>query len=299
MEKLNGTGVALVTPMHQDGTIDLTSLEKLIDYVIEGQVDYLVVLGTTAESPVLSWEEKMTVLDHTINYTQRRVPIVLGLGGNNTTEILQKLPEVDTMELAAILSVSPYYNKPSQEGILLHYQAIAKYSKLPIILYNVPGRTGSNIDAATTLQLADHENIVGLKDATADMNQMATIAKSKPDDFSLLSGEDSLALPAMAVGAEGVISVIANFLPKEFAAMIRSANAGDFTHARKIHHQLLTSMDLTRSEGNPASVKTAVSTLGLMGKTVRLPLAQGSEELSRKFRAELEVLNKEEQSVIR
>lgn len=296
MQELNGTGVALVTPMQQDGTVDLMALEKLIDYVLDGQVDYLVVMGTTAESPVLSWEEKLSVLNHAISYTKRRVPIVLGLGGNNTTEILQKLPEVDTKELAAILSVSPYYNKPSQEGLLFHYQAIAKHSKLPIVLYNVPGRTGSNIDAVTSLQLAEHENIVGLKDATADMNQIATIAKGKPDGFSLLSGEDSLVLPAMAVGAEGVISVIANFLPREFSEMVRSANAGDFAHARKIHHQLLTSMDLTRSEGNPTSIKTALSTLGLMGKTVRLPLTEGSEELGRKFRTELESLNKNKSS---
>ncbi|MDW3190792.1 MAG: 4-hydroxy-tetrahydrodipicolinate synthase [Cytophagales bacterium] len=294
MQELNGTGVALVTPLHQDRTIDLTGLEKLIDYVLDGQVEYLVVMGTTAESPVLTWEEKMTVLNHAISYTKRRVPIVLGLGGNNTTEILQKLPEVDTKELTAILSVSPYYNKPSQEGLLYHYQAIAKQSKLPIVLYNVPGRTGSNIDAATSLQLADHENIVGLKDATADMNQIATIAKAKPDDFSLLSGEDSLVLPAMSLGAEGVISVIANFLPKEFSTMVRLANSGDYTQARKIHHQLLTAMELTGSEGNPTSIKTGLNTLGLMGKTVRLPLTEGSEELSRKYRAELESLNKGE-----
>lgn len=292
MQELNGTGVALVTPMQQNGSIDLTGLEKLIDYVLNGQVDYLVVMGTTAESPVLSWEEKMTLLDHSLRYVNRRVPVVLGLGGNNTTEILQKLPEVDSRDLAAILSVSPYYNRPSQEGLLYHYQAIAKQSKLPIVLYNVPGRTGSNIDANTTLKLAETEKIVGLKDATADMNQIATIAKSKPDDFSLLSGEDSLALPAMSLGAEGVISVIANFLPREFSEMVRLANAGDFTQARKIHHNLLCSMDLARSEGNPTSIKTALSTLGLMGKTVRLPLREGSEELGRKFRAALEDLQR-------
>ncbi len=292
MQELNGTGVALVTPMQQDGSIDLAGLEKLIDYVLEGQVEYLVVMGTTAESPVLSWDEKMTVLNHSLRYVNRRVPVVLGLGGNNTTEILQKLPEVDTKDLTAILSVSPYYNRPSQEGLLYHYQAIAKHSKLPIVLYNVPGRTGSNIDAETTLKLAETEKIVGVKDATADMNQIATIARSKPDDFSLLSGEDSLALPAMSLGAEGVISVIANFLPNEFSSMIRFANSGDFTQARKIHLDLLLCMDLARSEGNPASIKTALSTLGLMGKTVRLPLTEGSEELGTKFRAALEEINR-------
>lgn len=293
MQELNGTGVALVTPMQEDGSIDLKGLEKLIDYVLEGQVDYLVVMGTTAESPVLSWEEKMSVLDHSLHYVNRRVPIVLGLGGNNTTEILQKLPEVDRKDLTAILSVSPYYNRPAQEGILYHYQAIAKHSQLPIVLYNVPGRTGSNIDANTTLKLAKEEKIVGMKDATADMNQIATIAKSKPDNFSLLSGEDSLALPAMSLGAEGVISVIANFLPKEFSEMVRLAKNGDFFKARKIHHRLICSMDLARSEGNPSSIKTGLSTLGLMGKTVRLPLIEGSEELGRKFRAALEDLRTE------
>lgn len=288
MQELNGTGVALVTPMRKDGSIDLSALEKLIDYVLDGEVDYLVVMGTTAESPVLSWEEKCSVLDHSLRFVNRRAPVVLGLGGNNTTEILQKLSEVDTKEITAILSVSPYYNKPSQEGLIYHYQAIAKHSKLPIVMYNVPGRTGSNIEASTSLQLAKTEKIVGLKDATADMNQIATIAKSKPEDFSLLSGEDSLTLPAMSLGAEGVISVIANFLPKEFSTMVRLANAGDYTQARKIHHSMLCSMELTRSEGNPSSIKAALSTLGLMGKTVRLPLLEGSEDLTRKFRKELE-----------
>lgn len=292
MQELNGTGVALVTPMRKDGSIDLSALEKLIDYVLDGEVDYLVVMGTTAESPVLSWEEKCSVLDHALHFVNRKAPVVLGLGGNNTTEILEKLSEVDNKEIAAILSVSPYYNKPSQEGIIYHYQAIAKHSKLPIVMYNVPGRTGSNIEASTSLRLAKTEKIVGLKDATADMNQIATIAKSKPKDFSLLSGEDSLTLPAMSLGAEGVISVIANFLPKEFSTMVRLANAGDFTQARKIHHSILRSMDLLRSEGNPSSVKAALSTLGLMGKTVRLPLIEGSEELTRKFRQEVEEINK-------
>lgn len=292
MQELNGTGVALVTPMKSDGSIDLTALEKLIEYVLDGQVDYLVALGTTAESPVLNWEEKMTVLNHVLDVTKLRVPVVLGLGGNNTTEILQKLPEVDTKEIAAILSVSPYYNKPSQEGLLYHYQAIAKHSKSPIVLYNVPGRTGSNIEAKTSLQLAEYENIVGLKDATADMNQIAMIANNKPEDFSLLSGEDSLTLPAMSLGAEGVISVIANFLPKEFSTMVRLANDGDYTAARKIHHSLLTSMELTRSEGNPTSIKTALNTLGLMGKTVRMPLRDGSVELGRKFIENLDILKR-------
>ncbi len=290
MQELNGTGVALVTPMQQDGSVDLTALEKLIDYVLDGQVDYLVVMGTTAESPTLTWDEKLSVLDHVINYVKRKVPIILGLGGNNTTDILQKISEVDSQDINGILSVSPYYNKPPQQGLIQHYQAIAKHSKVPIVLYNVPGRTGSNIDATTSLELAKHENIVGVKDATDDMNQIATIAKNKPDNFSLLSGEDSLTLPAMSVGAEGVISVIANYLPKEFSKMVRLARAGDFSEARKIHLSLLESMDLTRSEGNPTSVKTALSTLGLMKKTVRLPLVDGSEELSRKFRAELEKL---------
>lgn len=288
MQELNGTGVALVTPMNKDESVDLNGLEKLIDHVLKGGVDYLVVMGTTAESPVLSWEEKMTVLNHTLAYTNRRIPVVLGLGGNNTTEILQKLPEVDTKTITAILSVSPYYNKPSQEGLIRHYQAIAKYSKVPVVLYNVPGRTGSNIDAATSLSLAIVDNIVGLKDATTDMNQIAMIAKDKPSDFSLLSGEDSLALPALSLGAEGVISVIANFLPEAFSGLVRAANAGDFSKARKLHHQLLESMALTRSEGNPTSVKTALSLLGLMGKTVRLPLVEGSETLAVQFREELE-----------
>lgn len=292
MQTLKGTGVALVTPMLENGTLDLGSLEKLIDYVLEGGVEYIVALGTTGESPVLNWDEKMTYLAHTVQYVNRRVPIVLGLGGNNTTEILEKLPHLRNEKIDAILSVSPYYNKPSQEGLLRHYQVIAQESPYPVVLYNVPGRTASNVEAETVLKLAAHENIVGVKDASPDFRQLATIASEKPDDFLLLSGEDSLALPTMAIGGEGAISVIANFLPEEFSKMIRFAMNGDYSGARSLHQLMLKSYELLTQEGNPTSVKTALNVLGLVQKYVRLPLIQGSEDLGRHLRMELEGIKK-------
>ena len=287
MQNLDGTGVALITPMFENGSIDLGSLEKLIDYVLDGQVNYVVSLGTTGESAVLSWEEKMLVLAHTISYVNRRVPVVLGLGGNNTTEILNKIEHLDTQEIAAILSVSPYYNKPSQQGLIRHYQAIAKQSKFPVILYNVPARTASNMEADTVLRLAESENIIAVKDASPDFSQLSKIAKYKPEHFMLLSGEDILALPTMSIGAEGAISVIANFLPRDFSQMIRLARAGDYAEALKLHEKLFETYQLLAEEGNPTSIKTALSVLGLCKRTVRLPLTDGSDALRNRFKAEL------------
>ena len=283
MQALKGTGVALVTPMRENGTLDLGGLEKLIDYVLAGGVEYLVVLGTTGESPVLNWEEKTTLVDHVLEYTAGKVPVVVGLGGNNTTEMLSKLPLLKDKNIHAILSVSPYYNKPSQEGLHQHYRVIAQESPFPVILYNVPGRTASNLAADTVLKLAEHTNVIAVKDASPDFRQLSRIAQGKPGDFMLLSGEDHLALPMLAIGAEGAVSVMANYMPGRFSEMVRLALQGDFIRARVLHQEMLSSFELLISEGSPTSVKTALNTLGLMRKTVRLPLVEGSNELKQKF----------------
>lgn len=286
-EKLSGTGVALVTPLLSNRNVDFDNLSKLIDHVIEGGVDYLVCLGTTGESPTFSWTEKIEILNHTIAAAKDRVPVVFGLGSNSTQEVLGKMDEIQSLPIDAILSVSPYYNRPSQDGLLRHYHAIAEASSKPVIIYNVPGRTSSNVDAKTVLALAKHENIIGIKDATADMFQLSTLAREKPEGFLLISGEDSLSLPTMSVGGEGLISVLANLLPKEISEMIRSAIAGDFEKARSLHLQLLPFFKLSTLEGNPPSIKTGLQALGIGERYVRSPLFEGSKALLEQFVAAL------------
>ena len=286
-EKLSGTGVALVTPLLSNRNVDFDNLSKLIDHVIEGGVDYLVCLGTTGESPTFSWTEKIEILNHTIAAAKDRVPVVFGLGSNSTQEVLGKMDEIRSLPIDAILSVSPYYNRPSQDGLLRHYHAIAEASSKPVIIYNVPGRTSSNVDAKTVLALAKHENIIGIKDATADMFQLSTLAREKPEGFLLISGEDSLSLPTMSVGGEGLISVLANLLPKEISEMIRSAIAGDFEKARSLHLQLLPFFKLSTLEGNPPSIKTGLQALGIGERYVRSPLFEGSKALLEQFVAAL------------
>ncbi len=288
--ELHGTGVALVTPLKEDRSIDFDGLERLIDHVIDGGVDYLVSLGTTGESPVFSWDEKMSIISHTLEYCHGRKPVVLGLGGNSTQEILEKLPIVAHLKAVALLSVSPYYNRPSQEGIKHHYTQIARASEHPIILYNVPFRTASNIDSDTTLALAEVENIIGIKDATHDMLQVTRVARDRPEGFLLLSGEDSLALPAMSIGAEGVISVLANLLPHEYAQMIEKAGRNDFKGASAHHRRLSPFYHLSTAEGNPSSIKTGLSAAGIVAPYVRSPLAEGSKLLEAQFKIALEDL---------
>lgn len=284
MDFLKGTGVALVTPFDSDLSIDFMALERLLDHVVNSEgVDYLVVLGTTGESPTVSWSEKKNILDFVIRNNSKKLPVIFGLGGNNTKDLEEKLEQLDSFAIDAILSASPYYNKPSQEGIFQHYSHLVRHSAFPLILYNVPGRTSSNIEAETTLRLAENSKIIGIKEASGDLMQCAQIASEKPDDFILLSGEDFLTLPILSIGGQGVISVIANYLPVDFSKMVRSALNGDFETARELHLSLLRVFEMLTREGNPASVKAALSSLGILSRRVRLPLVSATDQLEQEF----------------
>lgn len=273
-----GTGVALVTPFHTDGSIDFNSLSQLIDHVINNGVDYLVALGTTAETPTLSKAEKKAVLRHIVEHCAGRVPIVCGMGGNNTQEIIEDIASYDWAGVSGILSVSPYYNKPTQEGIYQHFKAIAQACKLPIILYNVPGRTSGNILPATAMRLANEFNhIVAIKEASGNMKQCMEYVQTAPAHFAILSGDDDLIVPQIAIGFSGVISVAANCFTKDFTTMVNAALGGDFNTAKVIHYKLLKGIDLLFAEGNPAGVKCVLQAMNICGDTVRLPLVNVSE----------------------
>lgn len=275
---LKGCGVALVTPFNEDFSIDFLALKKLVNYQIDNGTDYLVVLGTTGEAPTLSMGEKLEVLKTVQDANRGRLPIVFGVGGNNTMavcEILRSLPD----GIDAILSVSPYYNKPTQNGIIEHYKEVAKATDLPIILYNVPGRTGSNMTASTTLVLADIHNIVAVKEASGDFNQIMEILHSKPDGFDVISGDDAITIPLINLGAAGVISVVANAFPNRFSQMVHAALDNDIVLARDAHYDLLNVTNMFFSEGNPAGVKVSLSKQGLMREIVRRPLYPVSKEL--------------------
>jgi 4-hydroxy-tetrahydrodipicolinate synthase len=279
-DNLQGTGVALVTPFTKDGAVDFDGLKKLIDFVISDGVNYVVTLGTTGETPTLSREEKLEIVDATFKAVSERVPVVVGIGGNNTREVLQDLEKYPLEKAAAVLSASPYYNKPSQEGIYQHYKAMASATAKPIILYNVPGRTGSNISAATTLRLAvEFENINGIKEASGNMDQCMHILRDKPQDFLVVSGDDSLALAQIACGMRGVISVAANCFPKDFSNMVNAALSDDFNAARGLNNKLLQGFDLLFAENNPAGVKAFLSQLGIIQNQLRLPLVPVSQGL--------------------
>lgn len=274
-----GTGVALVTPFNEDLSIDFNGLSRLVDHVIADGVNYLVALGTTAETPTLSEAEKKQVLAHIIKHNAGRVPVVCGMGGNNTAELVRQLQEYDLTGVSAILSVSPYYNKPTQEGIYQHFKAVAQATALPVILYNVPGRTAGNILPATAARLAnDCSNIVAIKEASGNMVQFMDYVQAMPEGFELLSGDDNLVLPQIAVGFDGVISVAANAYTKDFTGMVNAALEGDFSKARNLHYKLLKGMDLLFAEGNPAGVKCALKTMGICGDTLRLPLVNVSAD---------------------
>jgi len=272
--KFKGTGVAIVTPFNKDNSIDYKSLNKLVDFIIKGGVEYVVVLGTTGESVTLSKEEKQSVVTHVIENVNKRVPIVLGLGGNNTQEILSAFKKSsDFNNIDAILSVSPYYNKPNQRGIYQHYKAIAEASPLPIILYNVPGRTASNVTADTTIKLAtDFKNIIAVKEASGNLEQCMKIIKHRPKDFLVISGDDMLTLPMIAAGADGVISVVANAFPKDFSEMTRQILAGNVKEAQKLHYKLTDIIEQLFADGNPAGVKAVLEMMKICSPTVRLPL---------------------------
>ena len=273
MNKFKGMGVALITPFAEDGSVDYTALGKLVDYQLQSGIDYMVVLGSTGETPTLTEEEKDTITRFVIGRINGRVPVVLGVGGNYTQAVADRLKNLPYEGVDAVLSVVPYYNKPSQEGIYQHYATLARASKVPIILYNVPSRTGVNMAAETTIRLANEfDNIIAVKEASGNMAQMEKIIKNTPDDFYVISGDDGLAYPAISVGAKGVISVIGNAFPKEFSRMVRLALAGDYMNALPIHQQFTELFDLLFVDGNPAGVKSMLSAMGYIGNRLRLPL---------------------------
>lgn len=285
----NGSGVALVTPFNEDKSIDFDALRKLVRLQIESGTDFLVVQGTTGESPTLSSEEKMEVLKTVIDENKGKLKVVFGVGGNNTLQVgesFKTIPEgVD-----GILSVSPYYNKPTQKGIIEHYKYIASCTKLPIIMYNVPGRTGSNMTADTTLELAKIENIVAMKEASGNMEQIMDIIRLKPEGFGLLSGDDALTMPLIAAGAEGVISVVANAFPEKFSTMVHSSLEGNLSSAKKEHYDLLPITKMFFEEGNPGGVKIALAKRGIMKSELRLPLVGVSDNLKLRIEKETEYL---------
>ncbi len=273
-----------MTPFTPDGKVDPSGLERLVNFQVDQGIDYLVILGTTAETATLSREEKTLVMETVIRANEGRLPLVLGVGGNNTAEVVRELKELDPDPFTAVLSVSPYYNRPSQEGIYLHFAEVAKASPLPVIVYNVPPRTGSNMLAGTTLRLArDFENIIGIKEASGDFEQALVLLRDKPVDFLVISGEDKLALPLVLAGGAGVISVIGQGLPGEFADMIRLGLNGKPEEAFGVFYGLMESIDLIFEEGNPAGIKCLLEILGLTTSQVRLPLVPASDQLRQKM----------------
>ena len=288
MNKLEGLGVALVTPFNKDLSIDFDGLTRLVEFNSSNGVDYIVVLGTTAETATLSDEEKEAVKSHIIKINNGRVPLVLGIGGNNTMEVRKKIENVDMSDFFAILSVSPYYNKPNQEGIYQHYKMLAETGK-PIIIYNVPGRTGQNIEASTTLRLAnDFPNLLMIKEASPNISQYFDILRKKPQNFGLVSGDDEFTLPVTLAGGIGVISVIGQAYPKEFSTMLRLAKERKVDEAYKIHNSLVEIIRLIFAEGNPVGIKAVLSEMGLINNYLRLPLVPATEGLLAKIKLEME-----------
>ncbi|MCB0515364.1 MAG: 4-hydroxy-tetrahydrodipicolinate synthase [Chitinophagales bacterium] len=292
---LRGTGVALITPFTSDRKIDFDALVRLVEYQIENEIDYLVALGTTGETPTLSDADRFAILDCIIGTVRGRVPLVAGFGGNDTQHILDSIDQYGLNGIEAILSVSPYYNKPNQRGIYQHYAAIAEGCKKPIILYNVPGRTSSNIVASTTLQLArDFKNIIGIKEASGSMEQCMNIIKRRPKGFLVISGDDVLTLPYLSLGMDGVISVIANAFPREYDSMVHAALSGDLKTANQHHYKLLNIMQMIYEDGNPAGVKEVLNNLNIINtNTLRLPLANVNNDVATRIKNEVKKLRKD------
>lgn len=285
---LKGLGVAIITPFKEDFSVDFSALTKLINHVIDGGVDYIVSLGTTGESVVLNDQEKTSVVEHTINTVEKRVPICLGIGGNDTMAIVDNIKKTNFSNISAILSVSPYYNKPSQEGIFLHYKLISESSSVPIILYNVPGRTSSNIEASTTLKLASKfSNIIGIKEASGDLSQISQIIKNKPKNFNVVSGDDDLTNQIIKNGGDGVISVVGQCLPELFSKMVHEALNKNFSISDKISFELSNFIQSLFKNGNPSGIKSALSHLNICENILRLPLTSLKDEDYNKLISEL------------
>lgn len=288
--QLRGTGVAVITAFTNDNQVDFDALAKLLDHLIDNGVNYIVTMGTTGETPVLSKEEKKAIIEFTYDHVNGRVPVVVGVGGNSTKEVTDDLHYFPLDRATAVLSASPYYNKPSQEGLFQHYRALAEASPKPIILYNVPGRTGKNMTAATTLRLATEvSNIAGIKEASGDMIQCMEILKECPESFLVVSGDDALALPQVACGMDGVISVAGNAFPKEFSSMVNHALAAEMQEAKKLNESLMPAYDLMFAENNPAGVKAFLSEMGIIKNNVRLPVVPLSGELHQKVKTYLNI----------
>lgn len=288
MNELRGLGVAMITPFTKAGEVDVPALKKLTDYLVTGGADYLVVMGTTGESVTLNKEEKKLVLDTVMACNNGRKPIVLGIGGNNTQDIAAQLSRIEPHGITAILSVTPYYNKPTQNGLYEHYKVLSESSKLPIILYNVPGRTGVNLLPDTVSRIAfDCRNVIGIKEASGNTEQVMSVIQQTPKEFLVISGDDALTLPLIASGADGVISVVGNAFPKEFSEMVNHALNGEIAEAREIHYRLLDIIHLLFAEGNPAGIKEVLDQLNICEHFLRLPLVPVSSTTSEKLRREM------------
>ncbi|MDR1581825.1 MAG: 4-hydroxy-tetrahydrodipicolinate synthase [Prevotellaceae bacterium] len=288
MNKIAGMGVALITPFKRDKSIDFNALAKVIKYITAGGADFLVALGTTAETPTLNTQEKGDIVRFVAEKSSKKLPLVVGVGGNSTVEVVRNVANLYD-EADAVLSVTPYYNKPSQKGLQEHFTAIADASPKPIILYNVPGRTGVNMTADTCIKLAEHTNIIAIKEASGNLSQLGYILRNKPKDFTVLSGDDGLTLMQIAMGIDGVISVVGNAFPEEFGKLVHLAIKGNFTDARLIHLQMIEIVDLLFAEGNPVGVKTALAIKGLIENELRLPLVKGSENLYDKLKKQIQL----------
>ncbi|MBT8180834.1 MAG: 4-hydroxy-tetrahydrodipicolinate synthase [Eudoraea sp.] len=293
MKNLQGTGVALITPFNPDLSIDITALRRIVNYCVNGNVDYLVILGTTGESVTLTSSEKQLVIDVVVQENAGRLPLVIGVGGNNTKLLAEELKQTSLKDFEAVLSVSPYYNKPTQEGIYRHYKTLAEASDKPLILYNVPGRTGSNIEPETVLRLAqDCTNIVGIKEASGDITQIRKLIRILPSDFLVISGDDFMALPTITEGGAGVISVLGQGLPNEFSRMIKLGLEGEEKEAYTLHNSMMEGMKLMFKEGNPAGIKSLLEAHGICGSAVRLPLVEASPKLKVEIDEFLRVFSK-------
>ncbi len=279
-----GTGVAIITPFNKEKQVDYQALEKLLEHIINGGVDFIVSMGTTSEAATLTEDEKEKVLSEVLRIVHNRKPVVLGIGGNNTQKVVETLKNTNFDQISGILSVAPYYNKPNQRGLYEHFSLIAKYSPRPVILYNVPGRTSSNISAETTLKLAhEFDHIVAVKEASGNFTQIMEIVKNKPDGFKVLSGDDALTLPLISIGVEGVISVVANAFPDRFSTMVRQALQGNFSKAKSIHYELIDIINQLFADGNPAGVKKALSLLNITEEYLRLPLVEVNQDVAEKL----------------